>query len=120
MRKPAPKKAPKTATELELAWRDVHKDEALVKAYLGTFKPLTLKKIDVSLMSEVFSEVLLATCKHVDAPRAAEILYNATKSKSFTVTKALLSKQEIDAVLALAAKLDDADLAKNLKRGYAK
>ncbi|KAH8069829.1 hypothetical protein JL721_5723 [Aureococcus anophagefferens] len=114
----APKKAPKTATELELAWRDVSKDPKLVAAYVATFKPLTLKKIDVSLMSEVFSQLIPALIEHRAPPEAAAILANAAKHKGFTVTRALLSKAETVAVTLLAAKLDDKDLAKDLAKGY--
>ena len=114
----APKKAPKTATELELAWRDVSKDPKLVAAYVATFKPLTLKKIDVSLMSEVFSQLIPALIEHRAPAEAAAILANAAKHKGFAVTRALLSKAEIVAVTLLAAKLDDKDLAKDLAKGY--
>ncbi|KAH8098966.1 hypothetical protein JL720_1939 [Aureococcus anophagefferens] len=115
---PPPPKAPKTATELELAWRDVSKDPKLVAAYVATFKPLTLKKIDVSLMSEVFSQLIPALIEHRAPPEAAAILANAAKHKGFAVTRALLSKAETVAVTLLAAKLDDKDLAKDLAKGY--
>ena len=72
-------------------------------------------KVIQQALNIIINAGVAGTCNKLCADVA-----NATKSKSFTVTKALLSKQEIDAVLALAAKLDDADLAKNLKRGYAK
>ncbi|KAH8048404.1 hypothetical protein JL722_12455 [Aureococcus anophagefferens] len=88
------------------------------RAYVATFKPLTLKKIDVSLMSEVFSQLIPALIEHRAPPEAAAILANAAKHKGFAVTRALLSKAETVAVTLLAAKLDDKDLAKDLAKGY--
>ena len=86
--------------------------------YVATFKPLTLKKIDVSLMSEVFSQLIPALIEHRAPAEAAAILANAAKHKGFAVTRALLSKAETVAVTLLAAKLDDKDLAKDLAKGY--
>jgi len=111
-------KAPKSATELEFAWRTFRNEPEKWTRFLKTFKPQTLKKIDLSLCPDVFALIISTLKDAVGSPASADILANVIKAKSFAVTKALLSKTDIGHIAAIADGADDADVAARLRAGY--
>jgi len=72
----------------------------------------------VSLCPEPFADCL-AHLGEAQAPAAAAtILWKASQAKTFAVSRALLGKEEKGFVEALAARVEDAELAAALRKGY--
>ena len=113
--KKVPTKAPKTASELERTWRELKNDPELWKEYLGIFKKKTLEKLDISLCPEVLVDVIGSASAM--GGKAASVLAGASKAPGWAVTKALLSKEDL-ACVAAVADAADAEAGEKLRAGY--
>ena len=113
--KKVPSKAPKTASELERTWRELKSDSELWSEYLGIFKKKTLEKLDISLCPEVLVDVIGSASAM--GGKAASVLAGASKAPGWAVTKALLSKEDLARVAAVADAAD-AEAGEKLRAGY--
>jgi tetratricopeptide (TPR) repeat protein len=113
--KKVPTKAPKTASELERTWRELKGDPELWSEYLGIFKKKTLEKLDISLCPEVLVDII-GSASAMGA-KAASVLLGASKAPGWAVTKALLSKEDLARVAAVADAAD-AEAGEKLRAGY--
>merc|ERR1719375_661024 len=113
--KKVPTKAPKTASELERTWRELKGDTELWKEYLGIFKKKTLEKLDISLCPEVLVDIIGSASAM--GGKAASILAGASRAPGWAVTKALLSKEDLARVRAVADAADG-ESAEKLRAGY--
>jgi hypothetical protein len=111
--KKVPSKAPKTASELERTWRELKSDNELWSEYLGIFKKKTLEKLDLSLCPEVLVDIIGS----ISGSKAAGVLLGASRAPGWAVTKALLSKEDLARVAAVADAAD-AEAGEKLRAGY--
>lgn len=114
--KKVPTKAPKTASELERAWRELKGSPDLWQAYLAIFKKKTLAKLDLSLCPEVLVDVI-GSAQAALGDKAAGVLAAASKAPGWVITKALLSKEDLVRVDHVASCADDESGAK-LRQGF--